>query len=179
MHTISDLLKTASSPLTHESAQWLHPPTLCRNIPVRRGRFDPDPTSGTTLDTEPFPHRGAVAVRKAVVTWRTRTGDRGRDRTAAGSVRELGAGLAGPVSPDTELLLLSATTAPLGRELSETLGIPALGAYLQPAEPTGEFAPVVGGARSLGRWGGREGGRADGRRGRAEAVLRAVESVGG
>ncbi|MFJ3699364.1 hypothetical protein ACIPW9_35460 [Streptomyces sp. NPDC090052] len=83
------------------------------------------------------------------------------------------------MSPDTGLLLLSATTAPLGRELSETLGIPALGVYLQPAEPTGEFAPVVDGARSLGRWGGREGGRADGRRGRGGAVLRAVESVGG
>ncbi|NDZ83187.1 glycosyltransferase family 1 protein, partial [Streptomyces sp. SID10853] len=80
-------------------------------------------------------------------------------RTAAGFVRELGTGLAGAVSQDTGLLLLSTTTAPLGLQLSEALGIPSLGVYLQPAEPTREFAPVVGGARSLGRWGNRAAGR--------------------
>ncbi|WP_371539670.1 glycosyltransferase [Streptomyces sp. NBC_00466] len=79
-------------------------------------------------------------------------------RTAAGFVRELGTGLAGAVPQDTGLLLLSTTTAPLGVELAEALGIPALGVYLQPVEPTGEFAPAVGGARSLGRWGNRAAG---------------------
>lgn len=51
----------------------------------------------------------------------------------------------------TDLLLLSATTAPLGWHLTEATGTPSLGVYLQPTAPTGDFPPVVTGSRSLGR----------------------------
>ncbi|GAA1915125.1 glycosyltransferase [Streptomyces durmitorensis] len=71
-------------------------------------------------------------------------------RTAAAFVRELGAGLVEAAEPGADVLLLSTTTAPLGRQLAEAMGVPSLGVYLQPTHPTREFAPVVTGGRSLG-----------------------------
>ncbi|MEU3352484.1 glycosyltransferase [Streptomyces sp. NPDC037389] len=87
------------------------------------------------------------------------TGRRELMRTAAAFVTELGQGFADAVDDDTELLLLSATTAPLGWHLTEATGIPSLGAYLQPTAPTGDFPPAVTGTRSLGRLGNRAMGR--------------------
>ncbi|MBJ7002369.1 glycosyltransferase family 1 protein [Streptomyces sp. CRPSP2-6A1] len=85
----------------------------------------------------------------------------GRDlmRAAAAFVMELGEGFADAVAEGTDLLLLSATTAPLGWHLTEATGTPSLGVYLQPTEPTGDFPPVVMGSRSLGRFGNRAAGR--------------------
>ncbi|MDO0909566.1 glycosyltransferase [Streptomyces sp. DT2A-34] len=80
-------------------------------------------------------------------------------RTAAAFVTELGRGFADVADQGTDLLLLSATTAPLGRHLAEATGIPAVGAYLQPTAPTGDFPPNVMGTRSLGRLGNRAAGR--------------------
>lgn len=80
-------------------------------------------------------------------------------RSAAAFVTELGQGFADAVTQGTDLLLLSATTAPLGWHLAEATGIPAVGVYLQPTAPTGDFPPVVTGARSLGRLGNRTAGR--------------------
>ncbi|MEV7213435.1 glycosyltransferase [Kitasatospora cineracea] len=79
-------------------------------------------------------------------------------RKAAAFIDRLGDGLADAAAPGADLLLLSATTAPLGWHLAEAMGVPSLGAYLQPTLPTGEFPPVVGGTRSLGRWGNRAAG---------------------
>ncbi|WP_399089745.1 glycosyltransferase [Streptomyces sp. BBFR2] len=86
-------------------------------------------------------------------------GGRALMRAAAAFAGELGAGMADAVAPDTELLLLSATTAPLGRHLREAYGIPALDVPLHPTAPTREFAPVVAGGRHLGGWGNRLAGR--------------------
>lgn len=72
-------------------------------------------------------------------------------RTAAAFITELGQGFCDAVDEGTDLLLLSATTAPLGWHLSEAMGIPSLGVYLQPTAPTGSFPPVVTGSRSMGR----------------------------
>ncbi|MPY63410.1 glycosyltransferase family 1 protein [Streptomyces spongiae] len=80
-------------------------------------------------------------------------------RTAAAFVSELGQGFADAVDRGTDLLLLSTTTAPLGRHVTEATGIPSLGVYLQPTAPTGDFPPVVMGTRSLGRLGNRTAGR--------------------
>lgn len=80
-------------------------------------------------------------------------------RTATAFVTELGQGFADAVDDDTDLLLLSTTTAPLGWHLTEATGIPSLGVYLQPTAPTGDFPPVVTGARSLGRLANRATGR--------------------
>ncbi|GAA2618814.1 nucleotide disphospho-sugar-binding domain-containing protein [Streptomyces axinellae] len=81
-------------------------------------------------------------------------------RTAAAFLKDLAPGLVRATEDDPpDLLLLSTTTAPLGVHLAEALDIPALGVPLQPTEPTGDFAPPGGGARSLGRrgnlWAGR------------------------
>jgi sterol 3beta-glucosyltransferase len=78
---------------------------------------------------------------------------------AATFTRELGLGMADVAGPDTGLLLLSVTTAPLGWHIAEAMGIPSLGVYLQPVAPTSEFPPAVIGVRSLGRWGNRAAGR--------------------
>ncbi|MGE7436508.1 glycosyltransferase [Kitasatospora sp. NPDC001175] len=85
-----------------------------------------------------------------------RTGLLGR---ASAFIRALGEGIAEAAAPGADLLLLSTTTAPLGRHVAEATGAACLGAYLQPVAPTGEFPPVVGGGRSLGRWGNRAAGR--------------------
>lgn len=82
-------------------------------------------------------------------------------RRAAAFIEELGGGIAEAAQEGTgtDLLLLSTTTAPLGWHLAEALDIPSLGLPLVPNAPTGDFAPVVSGGRSLGRWGNRTAGR--------------------
>ncbi|MGW4379406.1 glycosyltransferase [Kitasatospora sp. NPDC004531] len=87
-------------------------------------------------------------------------GQRGLLRRAKEFVGELGRGIAEVAEPGADVLLLSTSTAPLGWHVAEALGTASAGVYLQPVEPTGEFGPVVGGARSLGRWGNRAAGRA-------------------
>ncbi|MFF3332373.1 glycosyltransferase [Streptomyces sp. NPDC002888] len=79
-------------------------------------------------------------------------------RSAVAFVTELGHGFADAVAQGTDLLLLSATTAPLGWHVTEATGIPGIGVYLQPTAPTGDFPPVVMGTRSLGRLGNRAAG---------------------
>ncbi|MFI9363807.1 glycosyltransferase [Kitasatospora sp. NPDC053057] len=74
---------------------------------------------------------------------------------AAAFVERLGDGLADAAAPGADLLLLATTTAPLGWHLAEAMEAASLGVYLQPTLPTGEFPPVVGPGRSLGRWGNR------------------------
>jgi len=78
---------------------------------------------------------------------------------AAAFIRELGQGIADAAGPGTDLLLLSVTTAPLGWQVAEAMGIPSVGVYLQPVAPTSQFPPAVGGVGSLGRWGNRAAGR--------------------
>ncbi|MFC9282246.1 glycosyltransferase [Streptomyces collinus] len=80
-------------------------------------------------------------------------------RAASAFVADLGDGLADAVAEGTDLLLLSVTTAPLGWHIAEAAGIESLDAYLQPTAPTGDFAPAVTAARSLGRYGNRLAGR--------------------
>ncbi|GGR02552.1 glycosyltransferase [Kitasatospora griseola] len=87
-------------------------------------------------------------------------GKGGMLRRAKEFVGELGQGIAQAAEPGADVLLLSTSTAPLGWHVAEALGTASAGVYLQPVEPTGEFGPVVGGARSLGRWGNRAAGRA-------------------
>ncbi|MEU7046161.1 glycosyltransferase [Streptomyces varsoviensis] len=87
------------------------------------------------------------------------SGSRALLRQAASFIQQLGTGLAQATRPDTELLLLSATTAPLGWHIAEAMGIPSLDLPLVPNAPTGDFAPVLNGGRSLGRWGNRAAGR--------------------
>ncbi|MGD3111894.1 glycosyltransferase [Streptomyces sp. YGL11-2] len=100
----------------------------------------PRPTAGQTPDPAPTTQRALM-------------------RRAAAFIRQLGAGMAEAAAPGTDLLLLSTTTAPLGWHLAEALDVPSLGLALQPTAPTGDFAPVVNGSRSLGRWGNRTAGR--------------------
>ncbi|KPI15533.1 Sterol 3-beta-glucosyltransferase [Actinobacteria bacterium OV450] len=80
-------------------------------------------------------------------------------RAAAAFLTDLGEGFADTVAEGTDLLLLSTTTAPLGWHVSEATGIPSMGVYLTPTAPTGDFAPIVAGTRSLGRFGNRAAGR--------------------
>ncbi|MGW8782925.1 glycosyltransferase [Streptomyces sp. NPDC055796] len=78
-----------------------------------------------------------------------------RAAAAAAFTADLGEGFADAVAEGTDLLLLSATTAPLGWHVTEATGIPGLGTYLRPTAPTGDFAPTARGTRSLGRLGNR------------------------
>ncbi|MCN9244676.1 glycosyltransferase [Streptomyces sp. RY43-2] len=115
--------------------------------------------------TDPF----ASLVRDAGLEFRPLPGDtraggsvtskRELMRAAAAFVTELGQGFADVVDKGTDLLLLSATTAPLGWHLAEATGLPSLGVYLTPNAPTGDFPPIVTNSRSLGRLGNRTTGR--------------------
>ncbi|MFE3552120.1 glycosyltransferase [Streptomyces kronopolitis] len=90
---------------------------------------------------------------------RRSTGPRALLHAAAAFLRELGDGLADATCQGADLLLFSTTTAPLGHHLAEALRLPSLDLPLVPGTPTGDFAPVVGGGRSLGRRGNRAAGR--------------------
>ncbi|MEU8680569.1 glycosyltransferase [Streptomyces sp. NPDC048611] len=116
-----------------------------RRLPAdpRTRRTDTADTTDTTGQTRPTGPGGKGALM----------------RQAAAFIRELGSGIADAVHDDTGLLLLSATTAPLGHHLAEARGIPFLDLPLVPGAPTGDFPPVVSGGRSLGRWGNRAAGR--------------------
>ena len=55
-----------------------------------------------------------------------------------------------------DVVLLSATVAPLGWHVAEGLDVPTVGAYLQPATRTAAFPPpFLSGRVSIGRWGNR------------------------
>lgn len=56
---------------------------------------------------------------------------------------------------DSDVLLLSASLAPLGHTVAEGLRLPSMGVYLQPIAPTREFAPPVLGGGSFGAPGNR------------------------
>ncbi|MFJ2581324.1 glycosyltransferase [Kitasatospora aureofaciens] len=112
----------------------------------------PEPFGGLVadsgLDFRPLPAdpRGSTGERSNLLA------------KAAAFIGRLGDGLADAAAPGADLLLLATTTAPLGWHLAEAMNVPSAGVYLQPTLPTGEFPPVVGGTRSLGRWGNRAAG---------------------
>ncbi|MEU8135689.1 glycosyltransferase [Streptodolium elevatio] len=63
-------------------------------------------------------------------------------------------------APGHDVLVASASLAPVACTLAESLGVPVLGAYLQPLHPTRVFAPPMVSARSLGPLGNRLAGHA-------------------
>ncbi|MFG2127307.1 glycosyltransferase [Streptomyces sp. NPDC048751] len=92
---------------------------------------------------------------------------RGLHRSASGvgklaRVVEMARSLVGRMTDDlvtaaraSDVLLLSASLAPLGHTIAEGLRLPSVGVYLQPRHPTREFAPPVLGTVSLGSVGNR------------------------
>jgi UDP:flavonoid glycosyltransferase YjiC (YdhE family) len=119
---------------------------------LRRAGYDVALAAADTF--APLARDAGLEFRALPAGTRTRGGGTGRRelmRTAAAFVTELGQGFADAVDKGTDLLLLSATTAPLGWHLTEATGTPSVGVYLQPTAPTGDFPPVVTGSRSLGR----------------------------
>lgn len=78
----------------------------------------------------------------------------------------LGESIVTAAGAGTDILLLSASTAPLGYSVAQWLGVPSLGVYLQPVEPTRAFPPIVLGVRTLGGWGNLAAGRLGHRLGR-------------
>lgn len=121
-----------------------------------------DVTLATTDTFAPLVRDAGLEFRSLPTDTRARggvTGKRELMRTAAAFITDLGQGFADVMDAGTDLLLLSATTAPLGWHLTEATGTPSLGVYLQPTAPTGDFPPVVTGSRSLGRFANRATGR--------------------
>jgi UDP:flavonoid glycosyltransferase YjiC (YdhE family) len=83
-------------------------------------------------------------------------------RQGASLIRRLAEGVRGAMDPAPgagpapDLVVLSATVAPLGWHVADALGVPTIGAYLQPATRTSEFPPpFLSGAVSFGRAGNR------------------------
>ncbi|WP_405444534.1 glycosyltransferase [Streptomyces achromogenes] len=127
---------------------------------LRRAGYDV--TLATTDTFAPLVRDAGLDFRRLPADTQVRgsgTGKRALMRTAAAFITELGQGFADVMDDGTDLLLLSATTAPLGWHLTEATGTPSLGVYLQPTAPTGDFPPVVTGSRSLGRLANRAAGR--------------------
>jgi len=65
----------------------------------------------------------------------------------------LGEGVLSAAQQGCDVLLLSATLAPLGQVVAEALGLPSIGVFLQPMTPTREFQAPVPITRPLGPWG--------------------------
>ncbi len=102
-------------------------------------------------------------------------------RLGAEFVGTLGDGIVAAAEPGVDVMLLSATTAPLGYSVAQHHGVPSLGVFLQPVQPTARFPPALLGARSLGRWGNRTAARLGqlvGRRVYAEASGRLRAQLG-
>ncbi|WP_329083873.1 glycosyltransferase [Streptosporangium sp. NBC_01469] len=69
--------------------------------------------------------------------------------------RQTGEGVVDAAERGADVLLLS-VPASAGTHVAEAMGVPSMGVYLQPVDPTGDFPPVVGAlTRSLGRRGNR------------------------
>ncbi|GAU68674.1 putative glycosyltransferase [Streptomyces sp. NBRC 110611] len=139
---------------------------LVRAAGLEFRRLPADPRTHHTHRSEHAEHSGHAEHAGPESPERgTPTGKRALMRRAATFIKELGDGIADAAQQGAgtgtgaELLLLSATTAPLGRHLAEAMDIPALELPLTPNAPTGDFAPIVSGGRSLGRWGNRAAGR--------------------
>ncbi|PRB38699.1 glucosyl transferase [Arthrobacter sp. MYb23] len=92
------------------------------------------------------PAPGAKASSAGVVTfWRKLTEYMGDAATGTLAAAEAGADV-----------ILANSVAPYAYDIAEALGIPAIGAHLQPTEPSAAYPPVImNSARSLGAWGNR------------------------
>ncbi|WP_318205908.1 glycosyltransferase [Streptomyces sp. SCL15-4] len=135
--------------LGHRLALAGHDVTL-----VTHGRFEPL-VAGSGVRFHPLP----VDPRAELESPR----GRGLHRSASGPgkllrVVELARHVVGRMTEDlldaardSDVLLLSASVAPLGHTIAEGLRLPSLGVYLQPLTATREFAPPMLGG---GAWGG-------------------------
>lgn len=104
--------------------------------------FKPLPGDLTELITQPAP--GAKASSGSVLTfWRKLTDYMDNAATGTLAAAEAGADV-----------ILANSVAPYAYDIAEAMGIPALGAHLQPTEPSVAYPPVImNSARSLGAWG--------------------------
>jgi sterol 3beta-glucosyltransferase len=97
-------------------------------------------------------------------SWRRRgTGPIGAVRLVrliADHLRELNKGILAAARGGADVLLLQGIGAIGGYHIAQGLGVPSMGLMLQPVAPTGEFAPSIVTARSLGRFGNRAAGNA-------------------
>lgn len=104
--------------------------------------FRPLPGDLEGLIRQPAP--GAKASSKSVLTfWRNLT--EYMDGAATGTLAAAEAGAD---------VIMANSVAPYAYDVAEALGIPAIGAHLQPTEPSAAYPPVLmNSARSLGAWG--------------------------
>jgi sterol 3beta-glucosyltransferase len=79
-------------------------------------------------------------------------------RLIADHLRELHQGVLTAARQGAEVLLLQGIATIGGYHIAQGLGLPSMGLGLQPVYPTGDFAPSIVTARSLGRWGNRAAG---------------------
>lgn len=129
-------------------------------VALRRAGYDV--TLAATDAFAPLVRNAGLEFRRLPADPRVHGGGKGKRqlmRAAAAFLTELGTGFTNAVNQGTDVLLLSATTAPFGWHLAEATGISTLGVYLQPTAPTGDFPSVVAGPRSLGRPANRMAGR--------------------
>ncbi|MEV8022812.1 hypothetical protein AB0O76_42260 [Streptomyces sp. NPDC086554] len=76
-------------------------------------------------------------------------------RMARAFMPRLTRGVADAVRQGADVVLSSTVTDPMCAALGEALGLPSIGVYLQPVQPTGAFPPMLTGGRSFGSHGNR------------------------
>ncbi|MFE0137104.1 glycosyltransferase [Streptomyces sp. NPDC059037] len=74
-------------------------------------------------------------------------------RMARAFMPRLTRGVADAVRQGADVVLSSTVTDPMCAALGEALGLPSIGVYLQPVQPTGAFPPMLAGGRSFGSQG--------------------------
>jgi UDP:flavonoid glycosyltransferase YjiC (YdhE family) len=118
--------------------------------------------AGLNLLALPGDVRVAQASPRGRALFRHGTGWRGLRslaRLAREQVGQVSDGMLAVAEHGADVLLLSTTTAPLGYQVAQALGVPSIGLFLQPVDATVEFPPVMGGLPSIGRAGNRQAAR--------------------
>ena len=129
--------------------------TTRHRVVVAATRAYADLVAGAGLEYHPLPHDIEAETRSSPVAQRLLDGGRAMpSRTLVQHLVRDMRGVADAVvsaTLDADLLLVPAPVSLFGFHIAEGVGIPAIGVFLQPLAPTGDFPPAMAGARSFGR----------------------------
>lgn len=114
-----------------------------------------DRVTGAGLEYRPLPRDIEAETRKSAMAQRMLEGQRVRPsrKLVQDMVEDMRAVAFAviDVSFDADLLLVPAPVSLFGFHIAEGFDIPAIGVFLQPLAPTGDFPPPMAGTRSFGR----------------------------
>ncbi|PXW28873.1 UNVERIFIED_CONTAM: UDP:flavonoid glycosyltransferase YjiC (YdhE family) [Williamsia faeni] len=124
-------------------------------VVVAATRAFEDLVTGAGLEYRPLPRDIESETRQSPVAQRLLEGGRARPsrklvQDMVGDMRAVAFAVI-DVAFDADLLLVPAPVSLFGFHIAEGFDVPAIGVFLQPLAPTGDFPPPMAGTRSFGR----------------------------